>query len=107
MDRLKERQDAIHFTFSYQYEGRVPITSPTWQDLEDRIHTFFEILDTLIGKSKRHKDFHLDWSSDVECKQVLYELLRNCVLEHTFPVCQNFSASCLCWLQKVFNIERD
>ena len=107
MDRLKERQEAIHFTFRYQYEGRVPITSPTWQDLEDRIHTFFEILDTLIAKSKRQKDFHLDWSSDVECKQVLYELLRNCVLEHTFPVCQNFSASCLCWLQKVFNIERD
>eukprot|EP00093_Oithona_nana_P010856 10856.XXX_32747_33919_1 [CDS] Oithona nana genome sequencing. len=100
MDRFKERQQAIQYTFKCQYEGQVPLSSPAWQDLKTRIHTSFEILDALIAKSKRsRKDLQFDVPSPNEYRQVLHDQLKTIILEHGFPVRQNYRNTLLSWLQ--------
>ena len=107
MDRFKDRQQAIHYTFKCQYGAQVPLSSPAWQELENRIQISFEILDTLIAKSKRSPKNSQDVPSPNEYKQVLLDHLRTSILEHDFPICKSYKNAVLVWLQTIFGLEEE
>ena len=53
MNRLRDRENVLRITFECQYEGQVPMGSPSWRDLQTRIQTYFEIFHTVTEKLKR------------------------------------------------------
>ena len=103
MDRLKERENVLKLTLKSLFGGQIPLGSPSWNDLQNRISIYFEIFETVTEKLKRQKT--PDVLSKEDCKHNLMLALEACQAAYKFPVAKSYQEAVRNWLHQVINDE--